>query len=255
MASLEKMRLIYGSNRRNDLLNYENWKNSLDNPTEFYEDCFLYFHKDLPKVFKAHRSYFSRSKRGFGEDAFHVMWYLLFRRFRPASFLEIGVYRGQTLSLVSLLQQQNGIHGHVVGISPFEAAGDSVSNYSGAVDYLADTLSNFSYFKLKKPTLLKAYSTDQAARDLVASKKWDCIYIDGNHDYEVAHSDWNLCSNNLAPDGIIILDDSALGTAYRPPAFATGGHPGPSRLAGEILPHLFKEILQVGHNRVFQKIV
>jgi hypothetical protein len=37
------------------------------------------------------------------------------------------------------------------------------------------------------------------------------------------------------------------------PAFATGGHPGPSRLASEIDSSLFREILQVGQNRVFQK--
>ena len=56
----------------------------------------------------------------------------------------------------------------------------------------------------------------------------------------------------IKPGGIIILDDSGLSTSYRPPAFATGGHPGPSRLASGIDPGQFQEILQVGHNRVFQ---
>jgi hypothetical protein len=37
--------------------------------------------------------------------------------------------------------------------------------------------------------------------------------------------------------------------------FATAGHPGPTRLAGEIDRKKFREILQVGHNRVFQKLV
>jgi hypothetical protein len=40
------------------------------------------------------RHYFNQCRRGFGEDAFHAMWFLLFRQFRPVSFLEIGVYRG-----------------------------------------------------------------------------------------------------------------------------------------------------------------
>jgi predicted O-methyltransferase YrrM len=89
---------------------------------------------------------------------------------------------------------------------------------------------------------------------LVASQAWSLVYIDGNHDYEVARQDWELCSRHLEPDGVIVLDDAGLTTNYRPPRFATGGHPGPSRLAREIDRTRFKEILQVGHNRVYQKI-
>jgi hypothetical protein len=44
-----------------------------------------------------------------------------------------------------------------------------------------------------------------------------------------------------------------LSTLYRPPSFATSGHPGPSRIADEIDRNNFREILQVGHNRVFQR--
>jgi hypothetical protein len=81
------------------------------------------------------------------------------------------------------------------------------------------------------------------------------IYIDGNHDYEVASKDWELCSSHVKQDGIIVLDDAALATSFDPPAYAaTRGHPGPSRLAEEIDRSRFREILQVGHNRVFQKI-
>jgi hypothetical protein len=80
------------------------------------------------------------------------------------------------------------------------------------------------------------------------------IYIDGNHDYEIARQDWELCSRHLSGRGVIVLDDSGLTTSFRPPAFATGGHPGPSRLAQEIDRKEFREVLQVGHNRAFQKI-
>jgi hypothetical protein len=79
------------------------------------------------------------------------------------------------------------------------------------------------------------------------------IYIDGNHEYEVARRDWEACSLNLKPGGCIVLDDAGLTTSFRPPAFATAGHPGPSKLAQEIDRQSFDEILQVGHNRVFQK--
>ena len=80
------------------------------------------------------------------------------------------------------------------------------------------------------------------------------IYIDGNHDYDVVVKDWAACSRATRKGGVIVLDDSGLTTSYRPPPFATGGHPGPSKLATEINPSEFQEILQVGHNRVFLKL-
>jgi predicted O-methyltransferase YrrM len=180
------------------------------------------------------------------------MWWRLVCRFQPKSFLEIGVYRGQTISLVSLLARMQGLDTTVTGISPFSSAGDSVSKYGTGLDYKADTLQNFAHFKLPPPELLQGYSTDASAVDLILSRAWDIIYIDGNHDYDIVVKDWEACSKAVKPGGLIILDDSGLSTSYRPPAFATGGHPGPSRLATEIDPEHFQEILQVGHNRVFQ---
>ncbi|HEX4265693.1 MAG TPA: class I SAM-dependent methyltransferase [Verrucomicrobiae bacterium] len=158
------------------------------------------------------------------------------------------------MSLAALLASIDGFPCEVCGISPFSQAGDSVSRYRPNVDYHEDTLRNFEHFKLKPPQLLRAFSTDPEAQRFIASKEWDMIYIDGNHDYEIARQDWELCSKHLGARGIIVLDDSGLTTSFRPPAFATAGHPGPSRLAQEIDRKQFRELLQVGHNRVFQKI-
>jgi hypothetical protein len=233
----------------------ENWGRSLSDPTGYYLDCVRYFHTPaLPELLRRHRKYFQESRRGFGEDAFHVMWWMLFRELRPARFLEIGVYRGQTLSLACLLQRELGIKGSVTGISPFTSSGDSVSQYREEVDYFANTLENFARFGLPKPELVRAFSTDPDARERVAAVVWDAIYIDGNHDYEVARADWDLCAVHVRPGGVIVLDDAALDTDYHPPAFATAGHPGPSQLAREVNLASFREMLRVGHNRVFQRI-
>lgn len=232
----------------------EDWDRSLSDPTGYYLDCVRFFHgPQFPEELKKHRRYFLQDQRGFGEDAFHVMWWMLFREIRPKSFLEIGVYRGQTLSLAALLQRTLGIEGFVTGISPFCPAGDSVSNYREHLDYLQETRLNFSAFGLPAPELVRAYSTDQIATNRIRQEVWDAVYIDGNHDYEVAKADWSVCSVSVRSGGIIALDDSALATAYNPPRFATAGHPGPSRLATEIDATGFREILRVGHNRVFQK--
>ena len=229
------------------------WPQSLAHPTNFYERAVEFFDRRLPAEFRAHRAYFTQAGRGFGEDAFHTQWFLLFREFRPQSFLEIGVFRGQSLSLAALCARQFQLDCFVQGISPFSTAGDAVSRYRPGLDYQTDTLENFSHFKLPAPALLKAYSTDAVAAQLIGSRTWDIIYIDGNHDYDIAKADWELCAKNVSPSGLIVLDDSGLSTNFRPPAFATGGHPGPSRLATEIDRRAFTEILQIGHNRVFQK--
>jgi hypothetical protein len=231
------------------------WSRSMDAPTQFYLDCFRYFHRHLPEQLRQHRAYFSRKRRGFGEDAMHVEWFLLFRELRPASFLEIGVYRGQVLSLATMLASLNDAPCFVQGISPFSSAGDSVTEYLGNLDYFEDTLEHFRRFSLPIPSLLKAFSTDAEAAVLIRSRSWDLIYIDGNHDYPVVRKDWEVCSECLRVGGVIVLDDASLDTAFRPPLFATGGHPGPSRLAKEIDRRQFREILQVGHNRAFQKLV
>jgi SAM-dependent methyltransferase len=230
------------------------WGRSLESPTEFYMDCFRFFHQHLPAELRDHRAWFARDRRVFGEESMHVMWFWLFNEFKPSNFLEIGVYRGQVISLMSLLAKMSKRQCEVFGISPFLPVGDSVSKYPEHIDYHANTLENFSHFSQPAPQLLKNLSTDEPAVALIKSRQWDMIYIDGNHDYEVVLKDWAVCSASLKPGGIVILDDAGLGTYYQPPLWATAGHPGPSRLAGQIDRNSFKEIMQVGHNRVFQKV-
>lgn len=255
-GTLQKRMHLLRDRRPEPNINRADWTRSLTAPTQFYWRCLRLFetNPNFPEELRRHRSYFTKSRRGFGEDTFHVMWFLLFTEFRIASFLEIGVYRGQVLSLAALLQRMTGERGQVAGISPFEPIGDSVSKYREQIDYLADTRGNFSHFDLPEPTLLKAFSTDKNALELIKARPWDCIYIDGNHDYEVAKADWEACAAAVKPAGLIVLDDAGLGTAFDPPSFSTKGHPGPSRVAAEIDRSRFEEILQVGHNRVFQKL-
>lgn len=220
---------------------------------------YAYFHhffwNQSPTWLLEHRKYFSQNKRGFGEDAFHAMWYFIFNKFRPCNILEIGVYRGQTLSLFMLLAKQLGYQANIHGISPFTSAGDKVSKYLDELDYYQDVIENFKHFELSLPRLHKGFSTNNDMQQVIKSQLWDLIYIDGNHDYDVARQDFNVCSQNLRKDGLLVLDDSALHTDFKPPLYATQGHEGPSRVALEIDKDVFSEIISAGHNRVFKKIV
>jgi len=229
-------------------LNYKN-RNSK------YKYFHHYFWNIAPEWLIKHREYFSQNQRGFGEDAFHAMWYLIFKEFKPKNILEIGIYRGQTLSLFSLLSEKFKLNSEIHGISPFDSTGDTVSKYLENLDYYKDVKKNFIYFNLEIPFLHKGLSTDKKMIDVINSKMWDLIYIDGCHDYKIAKQDFEICSKKVKKGGLIALDDASLYAKYKPPFYSSAGHPGPSRVASEINSNLFDEILSVGHNRIFKKII
>jgi len=230
------------------------WDQSLVDPTGYYMECLRHYVQKLPPDLQQHREYFFNGGRGFGEHAFHVMWDMLLREFKPADFLEIGVFRGQVISLVSLWSRMNAVPCDIWAISPFSGAQDSVSNFPQNIDYWNDTLRNFDHFGLPHPNLVRAFSSDAEALRVIASRQWEMIYIDGNHDLDVVRKDWQACSSNVKRGGVIIMDDAALGTSYLPPCYATAGLPGPSQVAKELDRARFREILHVGHNRVFQRV-
>lgn len=230
------------------------WENSLRDPRKYYLEATRFFYSSLPPELREHRKYFTKELRGFGEDAFHVMWFLLYSKYHFNSFLEIGVYRGQTISLLSLLAKRENRELTTYGVSPFSSIGDSVSDYLGTVDYLTDTQKNFRNFSLKEPTLVKAYSTDDIAKETISSRQWDCIYIDGSHDYEIVLKDWDLCSRHVPVGGLVVMDDASLHTDAELPFFAFKGHDGPSKVADAVDRSNFREVLRMGHNRAFQRI-
>ncbi len=252
----ESQRRLYGKSACPRGMADFDFASSATDPCGFYRSCVAFYDQLLPEHIKRHRQYFSMEKRGFGEDAFHVMWSLLIDRFKPVKFLEIGVYRGQVLSLISLLQKDLGIEPDNSGIGPFERIGDaaSVVDYGSCPDWIEDIRANVSHFDIPQPRLIKALSTDPIAVETISSSTWDMIYIDGNHDYEVVVEDWKNCAGNVKVGGIIVLDDSGLDSGYRPPMFSSAGFPGPSRVANTVGKDSFREILQVGHNRAFQRI-
>ena len=212
-----------------------------------------YHHQLCPNELQQHRAYFKQESRGFGEDAFHAMWFTLLREYHPQECLEIGVYRGQVISLWALIARLLGYSSNIHGISPFTPAGDQVSDYLKNIDYQGDTLEHHRHFGLPPPTLTMAFSTDIDAKEYIASRKWNLIYIDGNHDYEVALSDYEICKDSLAVGGLLVMDDSSLYTDYAPPRFSFAGHPGPSRVVQERAIKELHFIGGVGHNNVFFK--
>lgn len=213
-----------------------------------------YFNLNLPDDLKNHREYFRQGGRGYGENAFHSMWYLLFGEFKPIKCLEIGVYRGQVLTLWAMLGRHFGYRPLVSALSPFSSLGDSVSTYDKDLDYLKDTLENHDFFSLPRPEKICVdISTSENAKEFIAKDIWDLILIDGGHDYDTVLSDFEISYSSLAPGGFIVFDDSSLYFDYAGGIGKFRGHPGPSLVARNIAINKMKLLAGVGHNNIFQK--
>ena len=215
-----------------------------------------YFYFQSSKNIRHHRYYFKKNKRGFGEDAFHGMWEYLFSTYKPKNILEIGVYRGQSITLFELISRNLNLNVDVWGISPLSNDGDSVSSYE-SINYKEDIKNNYKYFNLGEPKIIEAFSTDDQSLKFIQSKKWDLVYIDGSHDYEIVLKDIFNTLPYLKSGGIFVLDDSSLNTDFNveiPYIETFKGHPGPSKVFSELINEKGVELLfGVGHNNVFVK--
>ncbi len=71
-----------------------------------------------------HRKYVETNQLGFGDTAFHYMWYLLIehiaKHFDNPKVLEIGIYKGQVISLWMLIANQLKLDLAITGISPLQ---------------------------------------------------------------------------------------------------------------------------------------
>jgi len=224
---------------------------------ECYEYFLYHFYFRCEKFIYDHRYFFKNKKRGFGEDAFHAMWRFLLLEFKPINILEIGVYRGQVISLLSLMSKKFNIQSNIWGLSPLSPDSDSVSEYID-LDYQKDIENNFKILKLDKPNLFRAFSTDDKAISFMKSKNWDLIYVDGSHDYQVVFEDANNSISNLSKNGILVIDDSSLYTDFNLEVEGVSifrGHPGPSKVLNLLIDDdRIRYLFGVGHNNVFIKI-
>lgn len=199
-----------------------------------------------------HNSFFKQLERGFGEPAFHAAWHHIFGEFAPKKCLEIGVYRGQIISLWSILSNKFGFSCSIYGVTPLLPIGDSVSKYIN-INFRTDIKSNFEYFKLREATIVAQLSSSPSAKEVIRNGNWDLIYIDGSHDYDDVYSDYICALSGLSPDGILALDDSSLFLDEIKGNKAFSGHSGPSLICQELAINELNHILSVGHLNFFQR--
>jgi hypothetical protein len=227
------------------------------NLIQVYNHFFEQFDKD--DLLKSHRLYVENNSLGFGERPFHAMWREIINLMPPSfKFIEIGVYKGQVLSLVKLLSDNSNKNVEYYGVTPLIGLGDKFSNYEQA-DYKQIISGIFDHFNLEfdaDKNLIIGSSDDKEVMDKIEELKYfDLMYIDGSHDYEVVISDIELMKRVCKQGAIIVFDDSACFKELPPNNFK--GHIDVCNAIKNTIESdsNFKELLCVGHNRVFQKVI
>lgn len=257
--------------------NYQNTAEHNDYVWEHFKDLV-----NQTPILKSHRDYVEEKQAGFGDRSFHYMWYLLLKHLKQkqddVSLLEIGVFKGQVISLWALVSKEIGLNAAITGISPLEGNYPNNSffrNYyfrklmsyiipsikrdfaDGNIHIQEDFLGHIklmfknSDLDFDQINLIKGYSNDENVVSQVKDKTFDMVYIDGDHSYKVCKEDIDNYAKLIKPNGFLIMDDASNlipGTKF------FKGIMEVSKACEEIDTSVFKNVLNVGHNRVYQKI-
>jgi predicted O-methyltransferase YrrM len=226
-----------------------------------------------------HRRHIEENQLGFGDAAFHAMWACLLEHgvalHGGVRALEIGVFKGQVISLWSLLAKQYNWPVRVSCITPM--AGHprprsrlanrlwhmlsrkyreemANSNFYEQEDYRGIVHRLFAHFGLDfgEVDLLRGYSTDPDVLQTTVDRKYEIVYVDGDHTFEGASHDFAAYGPKVVKGGWLIADDAGCdlpGTTF------WKGHEAVSR-AVQTVPSLgFRNVLNVGHNRVYERVL
>ena len=233
---------------------------------------------------KAHRDHVEANNLGFGDRAFHYHWYLILQHLhrlhpdRPLEALEIGVYKGQVISLWGLISKKLDFPLEVTAVSPLEG------NFTPGIWHRVKLLRAFRSFfdpsfrqQLESGNLYQVEDYEQILRDFYAylcldfdavrllrgystqpeliaaarERTYDLIYIDGDHTYRGVIHDLKSYAVHLPPGGILVMDD---GSFFLQGSKFWKGHKAVSQACNEIEAMGFENLLNVGHNRVYRRL-
>jgi hypothetical protein len=229
-------------------------------------------------ILAPHRKYFQTNRLGFGDPCFHSMWLTLMcsaqRRFGRVRALEIGVFKGQVISLWALIAKHWGIDLQISGITPlmgnprpksrlkawlryrldprFREQTDN-ANFHEMADYASIIRENFRRFDVdfESVVLHKGFSTDKKVVEDLANETFHIVYVDGDHTYDGALHDFTTFGSKVVKGGWLVADDAGCSL---PGNDFWKGLPAVSQAAEHLLGLGFRNVLNVGHNRIYQRV-
>lgn len=239
---------------------------TLNDLKEYYQDiedkhkfvhAFFTSQIALDRELLTFREHIEKNEFGFGDRAFYWLWKLIVDQCPESfSFLEVGVYKGQTPTLISLLARKSNKSARTFGVSPLDDSGDDFSHYE-ATDYRSAIMNLQTHADLRgseRVRLIAGRSNDDAAKTACRSvAPFNVIYIDGSHRYEDVVEDIIVYREMLMEGGFFVMDDASYYLSM--PEGVWRGHPDVSQAVQTYMvghPD-FEEIGAVGHLRVWKK--
>lgn len=246
---------------------FEELCKTYQNTPEWHGDVFDKLYQEVQQTpwLKEHRDFVESAGWGMNDRPHHASWAAIIETM-PETFAhcEIGVYRGQGISLVGLCAKHYGKRATTVGVSPFCGTGDSMNGYDKTLNYLADVYIALDKFSVPRDWFvpIKGYSQDwDVIEKAQAVGPYDLMYIDGSHEYTAVRLDINNYAPMLRKGGILVMDDSAF--FLNMPEFSQDkgynrcwkGEKFVSLAVQEWLEPRkdFEHLFAIGHNRVFRK--
>ena len=156
-------------NLNDEFLNLSNnWVDTEECNMEYYN----YFLKKSQEIAFLNNHYFSVKDIAYGELAFRYMWLLILNQVKQNSnLLEIGVYKGSTLSLMRIISDFLNKSFNVYGLTPLNSTGDKFSNYFDH-NYLYEIKRVHSFFNINfdESSLIVGLSTDEQSKNQVTKE-------------------------------------------------------------------------------------
>ena len=156
---------------------------------------------NVDEQLKASRDYVETKIWGFGERSFWWLWKLICEELpENPKLLEIGCFRGATLSLWKLLRADSTVY----GITPLNTSGGMWES-----DYAADIKKIHDDFGLKQPQIWIGRSDDLGIISKAQTLVYDVIYIDGGHERVDIDNDLHYYAPGVKQGGYLVVDDAA----------------------------------------------
>ncbi len=163
---------------------------------DYFTNCV----NETPEL-KELRDYVEKNIWGFGERSFYWLWKLVIDEMEnDFTFLEVGVFRGQTLALTAKVAEMANKIAFIAGITPLNSTGGHWES-----DYEDDIKKIHDDFNLWNPVLMKSLSNNPDLLKSLEGGEFDIIYIDGGHEYETVKQD--LANYTIMAKQYLIIDD------------------------------------------------
>ena len=201
-------------------------------------------------ILNEHRTWVEKNIWGFGERSFHWMWKLIVDEMPEGfKFLEIGVFRGQVISLVKALKMSAQVN----GVTPLtNEGGHWVSDYEKDIEDI--------HYQFKLPLTYYIYrglsEAPAVIAEVTANAPYDVLYIDGGHEDKHILNDITHYSPLVKPGGIMVIDDCC--NSFNIPQGMFGGIGAVTNVVDKLLPPKasnpeWEFLFSIVHNRVYRR--